>query len=63
MTYRIRVLENAQEDLDWLRKNDRTGYIKCFDLVREIMGRSLESKSRRGPLPLQSMFRMAFAIR
>ena len=37
MTYKIRILENAQEDLDWLRKNDRTSYIKNFDLVREIM--------------------------
>ena len=28
MTYKVRILENAQEDLDWLRKNDRTGYLK-----------------------------------
>ncbi|MBK8750848.1 MAG: Txe/YoeB family addiction module toxin [Candidatus Competibacteraceae bacterium] len=37
MTYKIRILEKAQEDLDWLRRNDKTSYIKCFDLVREIM--------------------------
>lgn len=37
MTYKIRLLEEAQQDLDWLRKNDRTSYIKCFDLIREIM--------------------------
>lgn len=37
MTYKVLILENAQEDLDWLRKNDRTSYVKCFDLVREIM--------------------------
>ena len=37
MTYKIRILENAQEDLEWLRRNDRTGYIKCFDLVREVI--------------------------
>ncbi|EIC21084.1 Txe/YoeB family addiction module toxin [Thiorhodovibrio frisius] len=37
MTYRICILDNAQDDLDWLRKNDRTSYVKCFDLVREIM--------------------------
>ena len=36
MTYKIRILEKAQEDLDWLRKNDKTSYIKCFDLVREV---------------------------
>ena len=33
MTYKIRILDNAQEDLDWLRNNDKTSYIKCFDLV------------------------------
>lgn len=37
MTYKIRILENAQDDLDWLRRNDKTSYIKCFDLVRELM--------------------------
>ena len=37
MTYKIPILENAQDDLDGLRKNDRTSYIKCFDLVRKIM--------------------------
>ncbi len=37
MTYKLRILDNAQEDLDWLRRNDRTSYIKCFDLVREII--------------------------
>ncbi|MEI7869543.1 MAG: Txe/YoeB family addiction module toxin [Candidatus Methylumidiphilus sp.] len=37
MIYKIRILENAQKDLVWLRKNDKTSYIKCFDLVREIM--------------------------
>ncbi len=37
MTYKIRILENAQADLIWLRKNDKNGYVKCFDLVREIM--------------------------
>ena len=37
MTYKIRILENAQDDLDWFRRNDKTSYIKCFDLVREIV--------------------------
>lgn len=37
MTYKIRILENAQDDLEWLRRNDKTSYIKCFDLVRELM--------------------------
>lgn len=37
MTYKINILKNANADLDWLRKNDRKSYCKCFDLVREIM--------------------------
>lgn len=37
MTYKIYILENANNDLDWLRKNDKASYIKCFDLIREIM--------------------------
>ncbi|QTA85960.1 Txe/YoeB family addiction module toxin [Desulfonema magnum] len=37
MTYKINILKNANTDLDWLRKNDRKNYCKCFDLVREIM--------------------------
>lgn len=35
MTYKINILANADEDLEWLRKNDRTSYVKCFDLVRD----------------------------
>ncbi len=27
----------AVKDLAWLRKNDRQAYIKCFDLVRDMM--------------------------
>jgi toxin YoeB len=37
MTYRINILKNADKDLDWFRKNDRKGYLKCFDLVRDLM--------------------------
>jgi len=36
MTYKINILANAEDDLAWLRKNDRTSYVKCFDLVREV---------------------------
>lgn len=35
--YKVKILEKAQADLDWFRRNDRTSYIKCFDLVREII--------------------------
>ena len=35
--YRITIVKKAQSDLDWLRRNDKISYIKCFDLVRELM--------------------------
>lgn len=34
--YKITILENAEDDLAWFRKNDRQSYLKCFDLVRAI---------------------------
>ena len=37
MTYKINVLSNANTDLHWSRKNDKTSYVKIFDLTREIM--------------------------
>ena len=37
MTYKINILKNADRDLDWFRKNDRKHYLKCFDLVRDLM--------------------------
>lgn len=46
MIYKIRILENAQEDLDWLRKNDKASYLKCFDLVREIMNNPLSGTGK-----------------
>lgn len=36
MIWTIRILPQAEEDLDWYRRNDRSRYMKCFDLVREI---------------------------
>jgi toxin YoeB len=35
--YRIIIVKKAQDDLDWLRKNDKSSYIKCFDLTRELI--------------------------
>jgi toxin YoeB len=35
--YRITIVKKAQDDLSWFRKNDRNSYVKCFDLVREVM--------------------------
>ncbi len=36
MTYKIKFLPNADDDLSWFRQNDRASYIKCFDLIREL---------------------------
>jgi len=35
--YKISIVKKAQDDLIWFRRNDRASYIKCFDLVREVM--------------------------
>ncbi|MGM0518904.1 MAG: Txe/YoeB family addiction module toxin [Campylobacterota bacterium] len=37
MTYKINILENANQDLNYLRRNDKNSYVKVFDLVREMM--------------------------
>jgi len=37
VTYEINILENANNDLNFLRRNDKNSYIKIFDFVREMM--------------------------
>jgi toxin YoeB len=37
VTYKINILENANEDLNYLRRNDKNSYIKVFDFIREMM--------------------------
>jgi len=37
VTYKINILENANDDLNYLRRNDKTSYIKVFDLIKEMM--------------------------
>lgn len=37
VTYKINIIDNANKDLNWFRKNDKISYIKVFDLTREIM--------------------------
>ncbi len=37
MTYKINILKNANDDLNWFRRNDKTSYIKAFDMTREMM--------------------------
>jgi len=35
--YKITIVKKAQDDLAWFRRNDKSSYLKCFDLVRDIM--------------------------
>ncbi len=37
MTYKINILENANNDLNHLRRNDKNSYIKVFDFIRELI--------------------------
>lgn len=37
MTYKINILENANNDLNYLRRNDKNSYIKVFDFIREMI--------------------------
>jgi len=37
VTYKINILENANQDLNYLRRNDKNSYIKVFDFIREMM--------------------------
>ncbi|MBL0721951.1 MAG: type II toxin-antitoxin system YoeB family toxin [Sulfurovum sp.] len=37
MIYKINILENANNDLNYLRRNDKSSYIKVFDFLREMM--------------------------
>ena len=44
--YRIGILKKAQSDLDWFRRNDKSSYMKCFDLVRELMSMPREGRGK-----------------
>jgi hypothetical protein len=35
--YRIIIVKKAGDDLNWFRKNDKSSYIKSFDLTRELI--------------------------
>jgi len=37
VTYKINILENANDDLNYLRRNDKSSYIKVFDFIREMI--------------------------
>ena len=34
--WKILILEKAEDDLAWFRKHQKSYYMKCFDLIREI---------------------------
>ncbi len=36
MKWCVLILSKAEADLGWFRQHDRTIYVKCFDLVREL---------------------------
>jgi len=44
--YKVALLKKDQSDLDWFRKNDKSSYIKCFDLVRELMSKPREGRGK-----------------
>lgn len=35
--YKILIVEKAETDLAWFKKNDRKSYLKCFDLLRSVI--------------------------
>ena len=35
--YKITIVKKAQDDLAWFRRNDKSSYLKCFDLVRDLI--------------------------
>lgn len=44
--YKVGILKKAQSDLAWFRKNDKSSYIKCFDLVRELISKPREGRGK-----------------
>ena len=44
--YKVVLLKKAQSDLDWFQKNDKSSYLKCFDLVRDLMSKPREGKGK-----------------
>lgn len=36
MNWKILILPKAEKDLAWFRKHNKSYYVKCFDLIREI---------------------------
>ena len=36
MSWKILILQKAEADLAWFRRNHKQYYVKCFDLIREL---------------------------
>ncbi|MFO7537554.1 MAG: Txe/YoeB family addiction module toxin [Chloroflexota bacterium] len=36
MNWKVLILAKAEADLAWYRRHDRSRYVKCFDLIRDI---------------------------
>ena len=37
MTWKTSILQKAEKDLEWFRQYNRSCYVKCFDLVRDLV--------------------------
>jgi toxin YoeB len=37
MSWKVLILPKAENDLAWFRRHQRAYYLKCFDLLRDIM--------------------------
>ena len=36
MAWKLQILAKAEKDLAWFRQHNRSYYVKCFDLLREV---------------------------
>jgi toxin YoeB len=48
--YKITIVKKTQDDLAWFRRNDKSSYIKCFDLVRELIENPRAGTGKPAPL-------------
>jgi len=46
MNWNISILPKAEKDLAWFRRHEKPYYVKCFDLIREIVRNPREGTGR-----------------
>ena len=46
MSWNLRINEQAEKDLKWFRKNNKSLYVKCFDLTRAVLENPYEGIGR-----------------